>query len=59
MIDFEELRIKGDEPLVKEQWNGLLDHTKRYFNGNVGLCVDAPKAKLQIEGKGRNSLQKK
>ncbi len=56
MINFEELRIKDNGLLVKEQWNGLLDSTKRYFNGNVGLGVDAPEAKLQIEGKGGQNI---
>jgi len=52
MINFEELRIKENEVLAKEQWNGLLDNTQRYFEGNVGLGTDTPQAKLQIQGKG-------
>lgn len=52
MINFEDLRIKDSELLGKEQWNGLLDDTQRYFEGNVGLGTDAPQAKLHIEGKG-------
>lgn len=56
MINFEELRIKDSELLGKEQWNGLLDDTRRYFEGNVGLGVDAPEAKLHIEGKGGTNV---
>lgn len=56
MINFDELKIKDSEVLGKEQWNGLLDDTRRYFEGNVGLGVDAPSAKLQIEGKGGTSV---
>jgi hypothetical protein len=56
MIDFDELRIKDSELLGKEQWNGLLDDTRRYFEGNVGLGVDSPKAKLHIEGKGGSNV---
>ena len=37
MINFDELKIKDSELLGKEQWNGLLDDTQRYFEGNVGL----------------------
>jgi hypothetical protein len=48
MINFEELKIKESELLGKEQWNGLLDDTRRYFEGNVGLGVDAPIAKLSL-----------
>jgi hypothetical protein len=48
MINFDELRIKDSEVLGKEQWNGLLDDTRRYFEGNVGLGVDAPIAKLSL-----------
>lgn len=48
MINFEELKIKDSELLGKEQWNGLLDDTRRYFEGNVGLGVDAPIAKLSL-----------
>jgi len=48
MINFEELKIKESELLGKEQWNGLLDDTRRYFEGNVGLGVDAPVAKLSL-----------
>jgi len=48
MINFEELRIKDSELLGKEQWNGLLDDTQRYLQGNVGLGVDAPIAKLSL-----------
>lgn len=56
MINFEELRIKDSELLGKEQWNGLLDDTQRYFEGNVGLGTDAPAAKLHIEGKGGQNV---
>ena len=56
MINFEELRIKENEVLAKEQWNGLLDDTKRYFEGNVGLGTDTPQAKLQIQGKGGQNV---
>lgn len=56
MINFEELRIKDSELLGKEQWNGLLDDTRRYFEGNVGLGVDAPAAKLHIGGKGGTNV---
>ena len=56
MINFEELRIKESELLSKEQWNGLLDDTKRYFEGNVGLGVDAPIAKLSL-GPSLNKLK--
>lgn len=56
MINFEELKIKESELLGKEQWNGLLDDTKRYFEGNVGLGVDAPEAKLHIEGQGGTNI---
>ena len=56
MINFEELKIKESELLNKEQWNGLLDDTQRYFEGNVGLGVDAPEAKLHIEGKGGGNI---
>lgn len=56
MINFEELRIEKSELLGKEQWNGLLDETKRYFEGNVGLGTDVPEAKLHIEGKGGTSV---
>jgi hypothetical protein len=56
MINFEELKIKDSEVLGKEQWNGLLDDTRRYFEGNVGLGVDAPTAKLHIEGKGGQNV---
>jgi hypothetical protein len=56
MINFEELRIKDSEVLGKEQWNGLLDDTKRYFEGNVGLGVDAPIAKLSL-GPSLNKLK--
>lgn len=52
MINFEELRIKDSEVLGKEQWNGLLDETSRYLEGNVGLGIDVPTAKLHIEGQG-------
>ncbi len=48
MINFEELKIKDSELLSKEQWNGLLDDTQRYFGGNVGLGVDAPVSKLSL-----------
>jgi hypothetical protein len=48
MINFEELKIKDSDLLGKEQWNGLLDDTRRYFEGNVGLGVDAPIAKLSL-----------
>lgn len=56
MINFEELRIKENELLAKEQWNGLLDDTQRFFEGNVGLGTDAPKAKLHIAGKGGQNV---
>ena len=56
MINFDELKIKDSELLDKEQWNGLLDETQRYFEGNVGLGIDAPEAKLQIEGKGGQNI---
>ncbi|HSI75966.1 MAG TPA: tail fiber domain-containing protein [Lunatimonas sp.] len=56
MINFEELRIKDSDLLGKEQWNGLLDDTKRYFEGNVGLGIDSPVAKLQIVGKGGTNV---
>jgi hypothetical protein len=56
MINFEELRIKDSEVLGKEHWNGLLDETTRYFEGNVGLGTDAPTAKLHIEGKGGTNI---
>lgn len=52
MINFEELRIKDSELLGKEKWNGLLDDAQRFLEGNVGLGVDAPAAKLHIQGKG-------
>jgi hypothetical protein len=52
MINFEELRIKDSELLGKEKWNGLLDDSKRFLEGNVGLGVDAPAAKLHVQGKG-------
>ncbi len=56
MINFDELKIKDSEVLDKEKWNGLLDDTRRYFDGNVGLGVDAPEAKLHIEGNGGTSV---
>jgi hypothetical protein len=56
MINFEELRIKESEVLGKEQWNGLLDDTQRYLEGNVGLGVDAPIAKLSL-GPSLNKLK--
>jgi hypothetical protein len=56
MINFEELKIKDSELLGKEQWNGLLDDTRRYFEGNVGLGVDAPIAKLSL-GPSLNKLK--
>ncbi len=56
MINFDELRIKDSEVLGKEKWNGLLDDTQRYFEGNVGLGVDAPQAKLHIVGNGGQSV---
>jgi hypothetical protein len=56
MINFEELRIKDSELLGKEQWNGLLDDTRRYLEGNVGLGVDAPIAKLSL-GSSLNKLK--
>ncbi|QGY44856.1 hypothetical protein GM418_14620 [Maribellus comscasis] len=56
MINFDELKIKDGELLDKEQWNGLLDDSRRYFEGNVGLGTDVPEAKLQIEGKGGTSV---
>lgn len=56
MINFDELKIKDSEVLDKEKWNGLLDDTRRYFEGNVGLGVDAPEAKLHIEGNGGTSV---
>jgi hypothetical protein len=56
MINFDELRIKDSEVLGKEQWNGLLDDTRRYFEGNVGLGTDTPSAKLQIEGRGGTNV---
>jgi hypothetical protein len=56
MINFEELRIKDSEVLGKEQWNGLLDDTQRYLEGNVGLGVDAPIAKLSL-GPSLNKLK--
>ena len=56
MINFEELRIKDSELLGKEQWNGLLDNTQRYLEGNVGLGVDAPIAKLSL-GPSLNQLK--
>src|SRR4051812_31609003 len=56
MINFEELKIKDSEVLGKEQWNGLLDDTRRYFEGNVGLGVDAPIARLSL-GPSLNKLK--
>lgn len=56
MINFEELRIKESELLGKEQWNGLLDDTQRFLEGNIGLGIDAPQAKLHIEGDGGTSV---
>jgi hypothetical protein len=56
MINFDELKIKDSELLGKEQWNGLLDDTRRYFEGNVGLGVDAPIAKLSL-GPSLNKLK--
>lgn len=56
MINFEELRIKESELLGKEHWNGLLDNTQRYLEGNVGLGVDAPIAKLSL-GPALNKLK--
>ncbi len=56
MINFEELKIKESELLDKEKWNGLLDDTKRYFEGNVGIGVDAPIAKLSL-GPSLNKLK--
>ena len=56
MINFEELRIKDSELLSKEKWNGLLDDTQRYLEGNVGLGVDAPIAKLSL-GPSLNKLK--
>jgi hypothetical protein len=52
MINFEELKIKDSEVLVKEQWNGLLDVARRFIEGNVGLGTDAPAAKLHVAGQG-------
>ncbi|RYF96519.1 MAG: tail fiber domain-containing protein [Chitinophagaceae bacterium] len=48
MINFEELKIKESEVLSKEQWNGLLDDSQRFLQGNIGLGVDAPIAKLSL-----------
>jgi len=56
MINFEELRIKDSELLSKEKWNGLLDDSKRFLEGNVGLGTDAPQAKLHIQGKGGTNV---
>ena len=56
MINFDELKIKDSELLGKEQWNGLLDDTRRYFEGNVGFGTDAPEAKLHIEDKGGTNV---
>lgn len=56
MIRFDELKIKESEVLGKEQWNGLLDDTRRYFEGNVGLGIDAATAKLQVQGEGGQSV---
>src|SRR5690606_36885253 len=56
MINFEELRIKDRELLGKEKWNGLLDDSKRFLEGNVGLGIDAPQAKLHIQGKRGNNV---
>lgn len=52
MINFENLKITGNEVLTAQKWNGLLDETKRFLSGNVGLGTDTPQAKLQINGGG-------
>jgi len=56
MIDFSELRLAPEAPLITENWNGLLDRVKELpltidHNGNVGIGASAPEAKLHIKGR--------
>lgn len=52
MINIEDLKITGNEVLTAQKWNALLDETKRFLSGNVGLGTDTPQAKLEIKGGG-------
>ena len=52
--NFDSLEIKGDEPLHKDQWNGLLEWIKESplnIHGiNIGIGVKNPQKKLEVAG---------
>ncbi len=58
MIEFDDFKIPTGGALVSQNWNDLLDESKRYFEGNVGIGLgpNTPEAKLHVEGTGRDSI---